>query len=168
MSRPCSRAQPGGRKRECTSERSQDGEANARRIGLGSPRATPNARRIGLGSPRAAPNARLIGLGSPRAAPNARLIGLGSPRATPLVSPFSCHQIGDPRPAPASAARRHASESSRNRSFPVACENQPRPAHDLLTFSMTRRPPLQTRATRISGERSAWVASRSPRHSSLL
>ncbi len=39
MSRPCSRAQPGGRKRECTSERSQDGEANARRIGLGSPRA---------------------------------------------------------------------------------------------------------------------------------
>ena len=46
MSRPCSRAQPGGRKRECTSERSQDGEANARRIGLGSPRAAPppNAR----------------------------------------------------------------------------------------------------------------------------
>ena len=67
MSRPCSRAQPGGRKRECTSERSQDGEANARRIGLGSPRATPNARRIGLGSPRATPNARRIGLGSPRA-----------------------------------------------------------------------------------------------------
>ena len=53
MSRPCSRAQPGGRKRECTSERSQDGEANARLIGLGSPRAAPNARRIGFGSPRA-------------------------------------------------------------------------------------------------------------------
>ena len=58
MSRPCSRAQPGGRKRECTSERSQDGEANARRIGPGLPRATPNARRIGLGSPRATPHNR--------------------------------------------------------------------------------------------------------------
>ena len=41
MSRPGSRAQPGGRKRECTSERSHDGAANARLIGLGSPRAAP-------------------------------------------------------------------------------------------------------------------------------
>jgi hypothetical protein len=93
-SRPCIRAQPGGRKRECTSERSQDGAANARRFDPGSPERPSQERpAVRPGLPRAAP-ARTRG-GSARAPPSGphpRLSKCTSTKArsagvTPLTRP---------------------------------------------------------------------------------